>query len=137
MGRVILFFFKECDIFMYFLNNLIDPFLTLESFIFNSSVKDMQPYNVYKKNKDYVIEVKTLGINPEDINVKLIDNTLEINGETQNPYGNKPFNTKISLSIDTGILSKLKKIVYKSKNGLTYITLITNEKESDIRIEKE
>lgn len=122
---------------MYFLNNLIDPFLTLESFIFNSSVKDMQPYNVYKKNKDYVIEVKTLGINPEDINVKLIDNTLEINGETQNPYGNKPFNTKISLSIDTGILSKLKKIVYKSKNGLTYITLITNEKESDIRIEKE
>ena len=122
---------------MYFLNNLIDPFLTLESFIFNSSVKDMQPYNVYKKNKDYVIEVKTLGINPEDINVKLIDNTLEINGETQNPYGNKPFNTKISLSIDTGILSKLKKIVYKSNNGLTYITLITNEKESDIRIEKE
>lgn len=122
---------------MYFLNNLIDPFLTLESFIFNSSVKDMQPYNVYKKNKDYVIEVKTLGINPEDINVKLIDNTLEINGETQNPYGNKPFNTKISLSIDTGILSKLKKIVYKSKNGLTYITLITNEKESDICIEKE
>ena len=122
---------------MYFLNNLIDPFLTLESFIFNSSVKDMQPYNVYKKNKDYVIEVKTLGINPEDINVKLIDNTLEINGETQNPYGNKPFNTKISLSIDAGILSKLKKIVYKSKNGLTYITLITNEKESDICIEKE
>ena len=65
---------------MLFTNRWFVPFLNMENFLFNSSVKDMQPYTVYRKDKDFIIEVKTRVIAPEDVQVALNYNILEIAG---------------------------------------------------------
>lgn len=123
---------------MYLTSRLIDSFLNMGDFYFNSTVKDMQPFTSYKRNNDYIVEVKTLGINPEDISVTLKDGILEIAGETNNPYSENSFNTKINFSVAESLLKQIKNIKYKSQNGLTYITLQMKEDNfSDIKIERE
>ena len=123
---------------MLFTNRWFVPFLNMEDFLFNSSVKDMQPYTVYRRDNDYIIEVKTLGISPEDIKVSLDDNKLEISGETASPYSEDSFNTRIKLSVSKNIIDNLDSVKYKSINGLTYITLkMKEEKKHNISIERE
>ena len=123
---------------MLFTNRWFVPFLNMENFLFNSSVKDMQPYTVYRKGKDFIIEVKTLGIAPEDVKVSLNDNILEIAGETSSPYSEDSFNTLIRLSVSKVVLDNLESVKYKSTNGLTYVTLkMKEEKKPTIAIERE
>lgn len=108
-----------------------------DDFIFNSSVKDMQPYTMYKKDGEYILEVKTLGIRPEDISVTLDDKILTIKGETQNEYNDDSFNTQIKLSIADDLINKLDSIDYKSRDGLTYVILkMKKSKEQSIKINK-
>ena len=122
---------------MLFTDNIITPFLKMEDFLFNSTVKDMQPYTVYKKDNNYIIEVKTLGINSEDVNVTLEENVLQINGETHNNYSDKTFNTNIKFRIEEELFNKIQNIEYTSVNGLTYVTLILKkEKTNRIKITK-
>lgn len=122
---------------MLFTDNIITPFLKMEDFLFNSTVKDMQPYTVYKKDNNYIIEVKTLGINSEDVNVTLEENVLQINGETHNNYSDKTFNTNIKFRIEEELFNKIQNIEYTSANGLTYVTLILKkEKTNRIKITK-
>lgn len=122
---------------MLFTDNIITPFLKMEDFLFNSTVKDMQPYTVYKKDNNYIIEVKTLGIDSEDVNVTLEENVLQINGETHNNYSDKTFNTNIKFRIEEELFNKIQNIEYTSANGLTYVTLILKkEKTNRIKITK-
>lgn len=94
-----------------------------DDYLFNSSVKDMNPTVFYKKDNDYIIEAKTLGISPDDIKVTLDENILIISGESKNEYSDKAFNAKIKVKIGDDILSLVEKIDYKSENGLTYVIL--------------
>lgn len=122
---------------MLFTDNIFTPFLKMEDFLFNSTVKDMQPYSVYRKDNSYIIEVKTLGINPEDVNVTLEENVLQIGGETHNNYSDKTFNTNIKFRIEEELFNKIQNIEYTSANGLTYVTLILKkEKTNRIKITK-
>lgn len=122
---------------MLFTDNIFAPFLKMEDFLFNSTVKDMQPYTVYQKDNSYIIEVKTLGISPEDVNVTLEENVLQINGETHNNYSDKTFNTNIKFRMDSGLFQKIQDITYSSINGLTYITLsLKKEVSNTIKITK-
>lgn len=106
-------------------------------FFFNSTVKDMYPYASYKKNGDYIIEVKTLGVDENDISVKLEGNILEISGETKNGFSDKPFNVGLKLTIPDKTLAAIKEIEYKVKNGLTYVYLKMEEpKTNSIKINK-
>ena len=122
---------------MLFTNRIFYPFLDMENFFFNSSVKDMQPFTSYKQDNAYVIEVKTLGINPTDVHVKLNKNILTINGETANAFNEQPFNTCLKLKISDSVLKEIDKIKYESKNGLTYIYLYFKpEEENTINVER-
>ncbi len=94
-----------------------------DDYLFNSSVKDMNPTVFYKKDNDYIIEAKTLGISSDDIKVTLDENILIISGESKNEYSDKAFNAKIKVKIGDDILSLVEKIDYKSENGLTYVIL--------------
>ena len=40
---------------------------------FNRPVKDMQPYNIFKQDKGYIIVVNTLGINREDLDIEIVE----------------------------------------------------------------
>lgn len=94
-----------------------------DDFLFNSSVKDMVPTAFYKKDNDYIIEAKTLGISPDDVKVSLNGDILTISGESKNEYSDKAFNAQIKVRIGKDILSNIEKIDYKSQNGVTYVIL--------------
>lgn len=113
-------------------NNIFD-FLK-EDFLFNSSVKDMNPTVFYKKDSDFIVEAKTLGVSPEDINIKLEGDVLSLTGETKNEYSDKSFNVRIKVRIGKDILGDIEKIDYKSENGITYI-ILRMKKEIDTEIE--
>ena len=94
-----------------------------DDFLFNSSVKDMNPTVFYKKDNDYIIEAKTLGISADDIKIVLDKNILTISGESKNEYSDNSFNVKIKVRIGEDILNSIEKIDYKSENGITYVIL--------------
>lgn len=94
-----------------------------DDFLFNSSVKDMVPTAFYKKDNDYIIEAKTLGISPDDVKVSLDGDILTISGESKNEYSDKAFNAQIKVRIGKDILNDIDKIDYKSQNGVTYVIL--------------
>lgn len=113
-------------------------FIDLVDFWFNASVKDMHPYTTYKKDDSYIIEVKTLGINPNDISVKMNEKEgiLYITGETKNKYSETPYNVNIKLQITNEVLKSLKEINYSSENGVTYVTLVKEHTENKIPVVK-
>ncbi|MFC0903845.1 hypothetical protein ACFHWD_03960 [Clostridium sp. MT-14] len=105
--------------------------------IFNSSVKDLYPTN-WKKNEngDYICTIKTLGIEPSDLNIEQTEWGLKVQGETK--IEEDTYNTSMELPIANGIMNKINKIKVKSRNGLTFITLILDkEPKKKIEIETE
>ena len=110
-------------------DNLLD--FSHNDFIFNSSVKAMSPTAFYKKDNDYIIEAKTLGINPDDIKISVDGNVLLISGETKNEYSEKNFNVKIKVVVGEEILNNIQSIEYKSNNGITYVILKMKEKKTN------
>lgn len=106
-------------------------------FIFNSQVKDMLPsYWQKKDDKTYLCTVKTLGINPEDVIVEIIDYGIKVSGSSI--VNDFTYDTCVELPIVESIMNEVEKIKVKSKNGLTFITLILDRPEKKkILIEKE
>jgi HSP20 family molecular chaperone IbpA len=125
-----------------FFNDVFDDFFTLgfgkpKRIVFNSQVKDMLPSSWRKKDdRIYLCTVKTLGINPEDINVEEIDCGIKVSGSTE--INGFTYDTCIELPIAESIMNEIEKISVASKNGLTFITLILNKPEKrKLLIEKE
>ena len=83
----------------------------------------MNPTVFYKKDNDYIIEAKTLGVSADDIKIVLDKNILTISGESKNEYSDNSFNVKIKVRIGEDILNSIEKIDYKSENGITYVIL--------------
>jgi len=106
-------------------------------FIFNSQVKDMLPsYWQKKDDKTYLCTVKTLGINPEDVIVEIIDYGIKVSGSSI--VNDFTYDTCVELPIVESIMNEVEKIKVMSKNGLTFITLILDRPEKKkILIEKE
>jgi len=128
-----------------FLNNFNDDFDEIvEGFfgkprhlIFNSTVKDLYPTS-WKKNDegDYTCTIKTLGIDPQDLNVEQTEWGLKIKGETK--IKEDTYNTSMELPIANSIMNDIDKIQVKSKDGLTFITLMLNKQsKKKIKIEIE
>lgn len=119
-------------------NDLIGEFFGKpKHLIFNSNVKDLYPTYWSKNEKgDYTCTVKTLGIEPSDLQVNQTDWGLKLYGETK--VGEETYNTSMELPISNTIMNKINKIKVKSKNGLTFITLILDkDKKKKIQIETE
>ena len=123
-------------------DDVFDEFFTLgfgkpRNLIFNSCVKDMLPsYWKKKDDKTYICICKTIGINHEDVNVEETDYGLKVSGSTE--LEGYTYDTSFELPIAESIMNEIEKIKVKSKNGLTFITLILNRQEKrKIKIEKE
>lgn len=112
-------------------DDVFDDFLGFgraRKLIFNSSVKDMMPsYWTKKDNNTYTCVVKTIGINPSDIQVLETECGIKVNGETE--LEGYKYNTSMELPIAQRIMNEVKEIKVHSKNGLTFITLILNKPE--------
>ena len=121
-------------------DDVFDEFLGFgkpKRFIFNSQVKDMLPsYWQKKDDKTYLCTVKTLGINPEDVIVEIIDYGIKVSGSSI--VNDFTYDTCVELPIVESIMNEVEKIKVMSKNGLTFITLILDRPEKKkILIEKE
>lgn len=122
-----------------YIDNIFDFFR--DDFCLNSSVIYTNPIVCYKKEKDYIVEVKTLGVDKNDINVKLEGNInnlrLVVSGESKNEYNDKPFNVNIKVRLRKEFLNDIENIEYTSKNGITYVFIRMKETHSDrIKINK-
>lgn len=106
--------------------------------IFNSNVKDMLPsYWVRKDNNTYMCVCKTIGINPDDVEIyELEDNTgIKVYGSSE--IEGFKYDTSFELPIAESIMNEIESIQHTSKNGLTFITLKLNRPEKKkIKIEK-
>lgn len=123
-------------------DDVFDEFFTLgfgrpKRIVFNSRVKDLLPsYWQKKDDKTYLCTVKTLGINPEDVIVETTDYGIKVSGSSV--INDFTYDTDIELPIAESIMNEVEKIKVKSKNGLTFITLILNKPEKKkVLIEKE
>jgi HSP20 family molecular chaperone IbpA len=120
---------------------IFDDFLTLgfgkpRRLVFNSNVKDMLPsYWKKKDDKTYLCTVKTLGIDPADVKVETNDYGLQVSGSTT--LEDYTYDTSVELPIAESIMNEIENVQVKSKNGLTFITLVLNKPEKKkIIIEK-
>ena len=105
--------------------------------VFNSIVKDMLPtYWSKKDDKTYMCVCKTIGIDPSDVKVEETNFGLKVSGSTE--VEGYTYDTYFELPIADSIMNEIEKIKVKSKNGLTFITLILDRPEKKkILIEKE
>ena len=127
------------------MNNLLEIGFGVPTNIqFNTpNTKDMMPatwQKVYDEDGSmigYLATCRTVGINPEDIKVKLFDNYVTnttyskytdgiiLDGETKETiHGIKKVYTQhVELPISNEVMNNIKNITYETFNGMTYIYL--------------
>lgn len=81
-----------------------------------------------KKNADdkeefigYKCLVRTVGVASEDVNVTLEDNRIVVDGKTK--VEDYTYSQHVELPISKDVVSNVKSVEYKSKDGMTYIYL--------------
>lgn len=72
-----------------------------------------------KKKMGYKCTCRTVGINPEDVNVTMEDYGICVDGMTE--YEGNKYTQHIELPISENVMSDIENINYKTVNGLTYI----------------
>lgn len=93
-----------------------------EDIIYNAGhTKDMNPANWLKTDTGYKATCRTVGINENDVKVILIDNYIEVSGESE--YEGTKYNVSYKLPVSDDVISNIKSLKYKTLNGLTYIYL--------------
>lgn len=108
------------------LSLLFNPFLwNKEVYKFNRFEKDMNPFSVHEKDNKVILVHNVVGINKEDLNVKIInDNNLSklvISGQTKNEETKSDYSIHSEFVLDKN--RKIKDISSKTENGLLYITI--------------
>jgi HSP20 family molecular chaperone IbpA len=100
--------------------------------VFNSNVKDMNPYSFKKTDEGFIGTVKTLGISEKDIKVTVEDYGIKVSGESE--IDGEKYNTEIQIAINDSVMADLKEIKYHCQDGLTFINLILDNKRKKILI---
>lgn len=114
-------------------------FLDLHDFLIYKSwdrpIKEVKAYKVIETEKGYQIIVNALGIDKDDIEVKLLQDTLHINGKTVNEQ--LEFTNTVRYQFNVARITKnIKKVEYSLKNGLLLIDLLLEFKEKrEIKVE--
>ena len=107
---------------------------------FNRPVKDMQPYNIFKQDKGYIIVVNTLGIKREDLDIEIVEEkgrpfpVLRIKGKTA--MENINFENSVNFGITLNIQEDIDELAYETKDGLTIIYLKLKQEKKQKMIAK-
>lgn len=92
-----------------------------------ANTKDMYPISWKKTENGYKCVCRSVGINPEDLNIAFSDNSMKISGKTE--CDGETYSVSYECPIAKEIISNIDKVEYKSANGLTYI-YITLKKDA-------
>ena len=100
------------------------------------------PYiNLYEKDDELDLRVSAPGVNTEDLNLQLVNNSLLIEGEKKRDYQDKPY---IRKERRFGRFKKSVKLPYKvdansikatMKDGIIWIKLVKSDEAKPKRIE--
>ncbi|MGN0992808.1 MAG: Hsp20/alpha crystallin family protein [Bacilli bacterium] len=117
---------------------LFDPFANLFDFdrhfyFFNRDEKDMQPYDIIRKEDSIVITHNVLGIEKEDLKVTIKNENLKtylvISGTSKDKVTGKTYSINSRLLFNPDEID-VSKAVSELKNGLLYITIPYKVKET-------
>lgn len=83
--------------------------------------KDMSPvfWTKVKDKNCYRAEVRSVGVNPEDIKVEVGTRSIVVSGKSE--YEKINYDFKYTLPVPESIISDIEKVSYKVLNGMTYI----------------
>lgn len=103
--------------------------------IFQCKTKDMMPSYWEKTEEGYKCTCRTVGINPNDVKVELLNDCIHIEGKTE--FDNYTYSTSYDLPITEDVFNNIKNIKYKSQNGITIIYLdVDRPEKKNIKIEQ-
>lgn len=108
-----------------------------ENLAFNvAGTKDVFPsrWSEMENEEGYKCVCRTVGIDPEDVEVTLNDNKIHVSGETE--FEGVKYDTRYDLPLSRDILSNIKNIKFKSLNGLTYIYVYVDRHKNEIVAER-
>lgn len=122
----------DIDLFKEIFNNCFPKPMNLQ---FSTKNHDMSPAIWEKTEEGYKCTVRTVGIKPSDVIVKLEDDYIHLEGKST--LDNYDYSQNMDLPIVEDIRDNLKDIKYKSQDGITIIYLNVNRPEKkEIKIEK-
>ena len=92
-----------------------------------AGTKDMAPTNWVKTETGYSCVCRTVGVNPEDVVVEVENNYILVSGEST--YDNQTYNVSYKIPVANQTMNNIQEISYESKNGLTFIYVVTRKPE--------
>lgn len=104
----------------------IDSMMNVEGLKFNNYTLDQKPVAWKKTDNGYKAVCRTVGVDADDIEIKLVADGISVYGETKYDEDNV-CNVEYLIPIDKSIINSIKEIQYTTKNGLTYIYLTLND----------
>lgn len=98
-------------------------------------IKEVKAYKVLETEEGYLVVINALGIDKEDIQVQVLQNTLHVNGKTVDE--DIDFTNTVRYQFNVGkIVERLNKVEYTLKNGLLHVHLkLEQKKKKDIKVE--
>ena len=92
-------------------------------------VKEVKAYRVIESESGYKIIFNALGVDKEDIEVKLLQNNLYVRGKTEDD--DIEFTNSVNYQLNVSNLThKIEKIEYQLKNGLLVVHLILEQQKN-------
>lgn len=125
-------FNEDIDLFKEILEGWFQKPVNLE---FQTKNKDMNPAFWEKTDEGYKCTVRTVGIKPSDVVVKIEDDCIHVEGKsTLDDYN---YSQSMDLPLVEDVRDNLKDIKYKTQDGITIIYLNANRpKKKEIKVEK-
>jgi HSP20 family molecular chaperone IbpA len=97
-------------------------------------VKEANGYTVVKSDSGYVLVINALGINKDDLSIKLDGNYLVVRGETKIELIN--FTNKVGYQFYVGDLNgKLTDVDYSLKDGFLYVDIKLKQEKPKVKIQ--
>lgn len=88
-----------------------------------AGTKDMYPTNWVRTEDGYRCVCRTVGVNPEDVVVEVENNYILVSGEST--YDNQTYNVSYKIPVANQTMNNIQEINYETKNGLTFIYVVT------------
>ncbi len=89
--------------------------------LFHNYTLDQKPVSWSNTDDGYRAICRTVGVNPDDVNIEVVDGGINLTGSTT--VDGEEYSVSYFIPISSAIMAKVENIQYESKNGLTYIYL--------------
>lgn len=79
------------------------------------------PWTRSSDGRVYCTIVRSIGIDPEDMKITLVNHVVKVKGATK--FGDMEYSTDFEIPLSDAFYDRVDHIEHQSRNGLTYITV--------------